>query len=53
MLRYLPAGMEVLGLLSISFAAFLIAMPLGLFVTGTSLAAIGVAVDRLTRKGTK
>jgi hypothetical protein len=45
--------MEVLGLLSISAAAFLIALPLGLFVIGTSLAVVGIAVDRLTRKGTK
>ena len=47
MLRYLPAGIEVIGLLLISLSAYLVALPLGLLVTGLSLAAIGVAIDRL------
>jgi hypothetical protein len=48
MLRYLPAGIEVLGLLCVSIAAYLVSLPLGLLVTGLSLAALGVAIDRLT-----
>ena len=48
MLRYLPAALEVLGLGLVSTASFLVAIPLGLLVTGLSLAAIGVAIDRLT-----
>lgn len=47
MLRFLPAGLEVLGLAFISVAAYLVAIPLGLLVTGLSLAALGVAIDRL------
>lgn len=48
MLRYVPAGLEVLSLILISTASFLVALPLGLLVTGLSLAALGVAIDRLT-----
>ncbi len=48
MLRYLPAVIEVLGLALISAAAFVVALPLGLLVTGLSLAALGVAIDRLS-----
>lgn len=48
MLRYLPAGLEVLGLACISISAYLVAIPLGLLVTGLSLSALGVGIDRLT-----
>lgn len=48
MLRFLPAAIEVLGLVLISIAAYSVALPLGLLVTGLSLAALGVAIDRLT-----
>lgn len=48
MRQYVPAVLEVLGLISISASAFLVAFPLGLLVTGLSLAALGVGIDRLT-----
>ena len=48
MLRFLPAGIELLGLVCISAAGYFVALPLGLLVTGLSLAAIGVGIDRLT-----
>lgn len=53
MLRYLPAGIEVIGFAFLSAAAYLVALPLGLAVTGIALAATGYAVERLTRKGKK
>lgn len=48
MFRFLPAAIEVLGLLLISTSAFFVSLPLGLLVTGLSLAALGVAIDRLS-----
>lgn len=48
MLRYLPASLELIGLSLVSAAAFLVSLPLGLLVSGLSLSALGVAIDRLT-----
>lgn len=48
MRQYVPAVLEVIGLALISSAAFLVSLPLGLLVTGLSLATLGVAIDRLS-----
>lgn len=48
MLRFVPAALEVTGLIAVSASAYLVALPLGLLVTGLSLAALGVGIDRLT-----
>ena len=48
MRQYVPAVLEVLGLTFISLSAYLVALPLGLLVTGLSLAALGVGIDRLS-----
>lgn len=48
MIRLLPVALELLGLVLISTAAYFVSLPLGLLVTGLSLAAVGVAIDRLS-----
>lgn len=45
MLRYLPAGLEVLGLFVATFGAYLFHPALGLVVAGIVTAVIGYALE--------
>ena len=53
MLRYLPVVLELTAAVLISAAAYLVALPLGLTVSGISLALVGLGLERLFRKGTQ
>ena len=53
MLRYLPVALELVAAVLVCAAAYLMALPLGLTISGISLALVGLGLERLSRKGTQ